>query len=273
MTCTEGLRVKNTGNVRISFTGVSSTTGASAAACSVAGMDPGAEKVCTFTQPISQGHLEAGAAPVTLSVDGVSASLSPQGAVTVLPTVLTQIIHPAVTQTRSISYTLERIDSLGTITTNETVITVKASLVNTGNVRLRQVAWSPSWGVGAAVWDLGCTLDATGATSPAAAISPTVDVPVGQVLLCSGSFTFTQGIMEEGPVKQLTATVNTKATDALVAIKAPAGAATQVDVPVSIAPRMTVDVLDTGCIKPYRAGALHLLTHARVWRSQTACLR
>lgn len=83
-----------------------------------------------------------------------------------------------------------------------------------------------------------------------------MDVPVGQALLCSGRFTFTQDIMEEGPVKQLTATVNTKATDTLVAIPAPAGVTTQVGVPVSIAPRMNVDVLDTGCIKPYRAGAL-----------------
>jgi hypothetical protein len=217
-------------------------------------MEPGAEKVCTFTQAVSQVHLEAGTAPLTLSVDGISATLSPQGAVTVLPTVLTQTINPAVTQIRNISYTFERTDSLGTITTNETVVNVKASLVNTGNVRLRQVTWSPSWGVGGAVWNSGCTLGTTGAGSLAAAGSPTVDVPVGNELLCSGSFTFTQAIMEEGAVKQLTATVSTKATDALVAIPAPVGASTQVDVPVTIAPRMTVDVLDTGCLKPYRAG-------------------
>lgn len=130
---------------------------------------------------------------------------------------------------------------------------MKATLTNTGNVRLRQVTWVPSWGSGSAIWDSNCTLDTLGA-NPAAAAAPSAEVPVGKTLICSGTFTFTQDVMEQGAVKQLTATANTKATDAIVSIAAPTGPTTLVNVSVLINPKLVVDVLDTDCLIPYRAG-------------------
>jgi hypothetical protein len=137
-----------------------------------------------------------------------------------------------------------------------TVIGLKANLTNTGNVRLREVTWVPNWGSGSAVWSSNCTLDPTGAT-PATIASASEEVPVGQTLLCSGTFTFTQDVMELGAVKHFTATVGTKATDALVVIAAPTASATLVDVDVLIDPRLVVDVLETDCLIPYRAGKSH----------------
>lgn len=138
----------------------------------------------------------------------------------------------------------------------ETTINLKATLASTGNVKLRNVVWSPSWGTGSAVWT-ACTLDVPAAGTPAAAPNgvATNEIPVGQQLVCTGTYTFTQAIMEEGAVKRLTANVSLKVTDALVMQPLPGNAVTNVDVNVDINPRLTVEVFDTAdCIKPYRAG-------------------
>ena len=80
------------------------------------------------------------------------------------------------------------------------------------------------------------------------------DVPVGQELVCTGTFNMTQDVMEEGASKQLTATIGAKVTDALVAVSPPGGSVTSVAVPVIVRPELVIDVLDTDCIKPFRAG-------------------
>lgn len=132
-----------------------------------------------------------------------------------------------------------------------TIVSVKATLENTGNVRLRSPAWTTSWVSAASAWDSGCSLGVTGTEATA---SPNDDVPVGQKLVCNGTFAINQTVMEEGVSKALTASVSVKATDSLVAIPLPGGSVTTVSIPIQVTPNMTVDVLDTDCIKPYRAG-------------------
>jgi hypothetical protein len=119
MTCTNALTVRNTGNVRISFTGVSSTTTATASgACIGTDVLPGDEVQCTIQQQVTQLDLEAGSATVTVTVEGMSARLSPQGTVTPLPATMVQTIHPVVTQVKTFTYAFERTDVLGNINTN-----------------------------------------------------------------------------------------------------------------------------------------------------------
>jgi hypothetical protein len=110
--------VRNTGNIRLSFTSVTSTTGTTFA-CTATDMLPGDITACTFTQAVTQEALEAGAANITLTVGGITApTTSPQGYVTVLPGNLTQTIHPAVTQIKNLTYAFKRTDSYGTISNN-----------------------------------------------------------------------------------------------------------------------------------------------------------
>lgn len=131
-----------------------------------------------------------------------------------------------------------------------TIIGLKAKLVNTGNVRLRQTAWNTEWVTPASAWS-NCTVGVINAADPAAAIS-TVDVPVGQELICTGEFNMTQDVMEEGHIKQLAASVGVKVTDAVSSLQS---SRLVIAVPVEIYPELTVDVLDTDCVKPFRAGA------------------
>jgi len=114
MTCVDALVFSNTGNVRVSFVNVTSTTNASASACTVADLMPGGVYTCSFTQPMSQAFLEAGVATTTLVTNGISA----RGQVTLLPTVLTRTITPPITQIKTMDYTLERTDAQGNVTTN-----------------------------------------------------------------------------------------------------------------------------------------------------------
>lgn len=118
-------------------------------------------------------------------------------------------------------------------------------------MRLRQVTWSPSWVAAASAWS-SCTLGPTGATGTVSTYN--ADVPIGQDLICTGSFNMTQDVMEEGAAKQLTATVAVKVTDALQALALPGGSVTAVTVPVTVNPQLVIDVLETDCIKPFRAG-------------------
>jgi hypothetical protein len=133
-----------------------------------------------------------------------------------------------------------------------TTVSVNATLVNTGNVRLRNLAWTTSWISAASAWDLGCSLGPTGTETP---VSSTAEVPVGEEMVCAGTFAVTQAVMEEGLSKALTASVSVKATDSLAAVPLPAGSVTTLSIPIQVTPNMTVDVLDTDCLKPYRAGA------------------
>lgn len=112
--------VRNTGNIRISFTLVTSTTAAAnTTACTATDMLPGDVTVCDISQAVTQEALEAGAANMTLTVEGITApTTSPQGYVTVLPENLTQTIHPAVTQIKTLNLAFERTDSFGTISNN-----------------------------------------------------------------------------------------------------------------------------------------------------------
>lgn len=114
MACVDGLVFSNTGNVRVSFVNVTSTTNASASACTVADLMPGGVYSCSFTQPMSQAFLEAGLATITLITDGISA----RGQVTLLPAMLTRTITPPITQIKTMGYTLERTDAQGNVTTN-----------------------------------------------------------------------------------------------------------------------------------------------------------
>jgi hypothetical protein len=114
MTCTDGLKVGNTGNVRASFTGVSSTTGAAAAGCLVSDLAVDGVHTCTFTQPMSQDFLEAGHAGITLSLQGISA----RGTAAALAPIRSLSISPVITQHKELTYTFERTDALGTITQN-----------------------------------------------------------------------------------------------------------------------------------------------------------
>jgi hypothetical protein len=132
-----------------------------------------------------------------------------------------------------------------------TVIDLKGKLVNTGNVKLRAVAWNLGWAAGATTWGAGCTIGPTGG---AAVTSTDVEIPVGAEMVCTGTFTFTQDVMEQGASKRLTSGVGLKVTDALDALS-PVVTATQLDITVVITPRMTVNLLDNAdCVKPYRAG-------------------
>jgi len=131
-----------------------------------------------------------------------------------------------------------------------TIISLKAKLVNTGNVRLRQTTWNTEWATPASAWS-NCTVGVINATDPAAAVS-TVDVAVGQELICTGEFNMTQSVMEEGHIKQLAASVGVTVTDAVSSLQS---SRLVIAVPVEIYPELTVDVLDTDCIKPFRAGA------------------
>lgn len=79
---------------------------------------PGAEQACTVTQVITQTDLEAGQATVTVQVEGISAQVSPQGPVTVLPLQLSRTIQPAVTQIKTIDFMFERTDGTTTINKN-----------------------------------------------------------------------------------------------------------------------------------------------------------
>lgn len=63
---------------------------------------------------MQQSFLEAGYAPVTLTVEGLDA----YGQVELAQANLTQTINPVVTQIKTYTYTLERTDLLGTITDN-----------------------------------------------------------------------------------------------------------------------------------------------------------
>lgn len=114
MTCTDGLVFTNTGNVCASFTGVTSVSSAVAAGCLVTDLLPGASHTCTFTQPMSQLFLEAGVATATLTVNGVSA----RGTAAPLAASMSQTIHPAVTQIKTLTYTFERTDVQGPVATN-----------------------------------------------------------------------------------------------------------------------------------------------------------
>jgi hypothetical protein len=78
-------------------------------------------------------------------------------------------------------------------------------------------------------------------------------VPVGANVACAGSFTLTQDIMEQGPVKNLCLSVSSNVTDALQSLAAPAET---VGIPVLITPRLTVEVLASGCVTPFKAGEL-----------------
>jgi hypothetical protein len=119
MTCTNGLAVRNTGNVRISFTGMSSaTTATPSGSCVGTDVLPGDAVQCTIQQQVTQADLEAGSATVTVTVEGMSAWLSPQGAVTPLPATMGQTIHPAITQTKTFTYAFERTDTQGNIAVN-----------------------------------------------------------------------------------------------------------------------------------------------------------
>jgi hypothetical protein len=133
----------------------------------------------------------------------------------------------------------------------DTAINLKGTLVNTGNVKLRQVAWNLDWAAVASTWGASsCTIGPTGAGVTSAAD----EIPVGEEMVCTGTFEFTQDVMEQGATKRLTSGVGFKVTDALAAL-APAAAATQLDITVVINPKMTVDLLDNAdCFKPYRAG-------------------
>lgn len=138
----------------------------------------------------------------------------------------------------------------------DTVIDLKATLVNTGNVRLRQLAWTHDWSA-TYTWT-SCSLGAAGALAPSVDLVP--DIPVGQQLECVGTYTVTQAIMEEGAAKAISAVVALKVTDALAALPLPGGAVTVVSIPVTITPELTVTVLDTSCVKPFRAGVVLLNT-------------
>lgn len=148
-----------------------------------------------------------------------------------------------------------------------TTVSVNATLVNTGNVRLRNLAWTTSWISAASAWDSGCQLGPTGTEASA---SSTAEVPVGEQLVCAGTFAINQTIMEEGLSKAMTSSVSVKATDSLVAVPLPGGSVTTVSIPIKVTPNMTVDALDTDCIKPYRAGTPAgptCLFCAEVWQS------
>ena len=114
MTCASGLIFRNTGNVRVSFTGVTSAASAVATGCLVTDLMPNTTHTCDFTQPMSQAFLEAGVATVTLTANGISA----QGQVVLTPTLLTRTINPAITQIKTLTYVFERTDAFGDITTN-----------------------------------------------------------------------------------------------------------------------------------------------------------
>lgn len=137
-----------------------------------------------------------------------------------------------------------------------TTVSVSATLVNTGNVRLRSLAWTTSWAPAASAWNNGTTGCLLGTTGTEASASPTAEVPVGQQLICWGTYAITQDVMEEGVSKVMNASVSVQATDSLVAVPLQAGVVTTVSIPIDINPNMTVDVLDTDCIKPFRAGEL-----------------
>ena len=118
-TCTQALMVRNTGNIRLSFTSVTSPTSATTTGCTATDMLPGQVEACDITQATTQEALEAGSANITLTVGGITArTTSPQGYVTVLPENVTQTIHPAVTQITNLTYAFERTDSYGTISNN-----------------------------------------------------------------------------------------------------------------------------------------------------------
>jgi hypothetical protein len=144
---------------------------------------------------------------------------------------------------------------LQTLVHAETTVNLQAKLTNTGNVKLRTLAWTPSWGSGSVVW-ASCTLGDTTPPSPTGVDVTTAEVPVGQELICIGSYTVTQAIMEEGATKRLTANIALKVTDVNATLALPANEGTFVDIPVTITPRLTITISDVDCIKPFRAGGL-----------------
>jgi hypothetical protein len=73
LSCTDGFHFTNTGNTRVAFTGTTSTTSATATSCTATALEPGASVLCTFTQPILQAHIEAGATPIEITATGVAA--------------------------------------------------------------------------------------------------------------------------------------------------------------------------------------------------------
>jgi hypothetical protein len=129
-----------------------------------------------------------------------------------------------------------------------TIVSVKATVVNTGNVRLRNLAWTTSWVSAVSAWS-GCLLGMAGFETTAP--TSTTEVPVNEQLICAGTFAINQTVMEEGLSKAMTSSVSVKATDSLVALALQQGT---VSIPINVNPNMTVDVLDNDCLKPYRAG-------------------
>lgn len=114
MTCTQGFSFRNSGNVRISFASLSSSTGASApAGCTAADVMPGDNVLCSLLQPINQAHLEAGSASVAVTAQGVVAS----GRVS-LPATASHTITTPVTQIKTLAAVLTRTDAAGTVTAN-----------------------------------------------------------------------------------------------------------------------------------------------------------
>jgi hypothetical protein len=73
LSCTDGFVFTNTGNTRVAFTSTTSTTSATTTACSASALEPGLSVLCTFTQPITQEHIEAGATPVQITAAGITA--------------------------------------------------------------------------------------------------------------------------------------------------------------------------------------------------------
>jgi hypothetical protein len=131
-----------------------------------------------------------------------------------------------------------------------TYVTLYWKVANTGNTRLRALTVTPSW---AATEVAATTSSCTYATPDTGSWTLGTDVAVGKAVECSRQFLFTQDELELGASKSLSIITAATATDAAVAVtidNAPAA----VDIPVLIAPSLTVNVDGTSCTMPYKAG-------------------